>query len=57
MITKINNNIINFDLNKYNNTKEMYIDLWKKMYNIELKQTQTNIDNFKLYINNKNIYI
>ena len=57
MITKINNNIINFNINKYNNTKEMYIDLWKKMYNIELKQSQTNIDNFKLYIDNKNIYI
>ena len=57
MITKINNNIINFDINKYSNTKEMYTDLWKKMYNIELKKTQTNIDNFKLYINNKIIYI
>lgn len=57
MITKINNNIMNFDINKYNNTKEMYINLWRQMYNIKLKQTETNTDNFKLYINNKNIYI
>ena len=57
MITKINNKIINIDINEFNSTKEMYVSLWSKIYNIKLNQTQTNIDNFKDYLNNKNIYI
>lgn len=57
MITKINNKIINVDINEFNSTKEMYISLWSKIYNIKLNQTQTNIENFKHYLDNKNIYI
>lgn len=57
MIVKINNKLISFNINEYNNTKEMYISIWKKLYDIELNQPSTNIDNFKLYIHNKNIYI
>ena len=57
MITKINNKIINININEFNSTKEMYVSLWSKIYNIKLNQTQTNIDNFKDYLNNKNIYI
>tara|TARA_Y100000389_G_C17395848_1_gene482447 strand:+ start:140 stop:313 length:174 start_codon:yes stop_codon:yes gene_type:complete len=57
MIVKIDKDLIHFNVNDYNNTKEMYISLWKKLYNVELKQPSTNIDNFKLYIDNKNIYI
>ena len=57
MITKINNKIINIDINEFNSTKEMYVSLWSKIYNIKLNQTQTNIDNFKDYLKNKNIYI
>ena len=57
MITKINNTIINVDVNEFNSTKEMYISLWNKIYNIKLNQTQTNIEHFKHYLDNKNIYI
>ena len=57
MITKINNTIINVVVNEFNSTKEMYISLWNKIYNIKLNQTQTNIEHFKHYLDNKNIYI
>ena len=57
MITKINNKIINIDVNEFNSTKEMYTSLWNKIYNIKLNKTQTNIENFKHYLDNKNIYI
>ena len=57
MITKINNKLINININNYKTTKEMYLNLWKELYNINIKTKSINIDNFKLYINNENIYI
>jgi hypothetical protein len=57
MITKINNTLINIDVNKFNSTKQMYLSLWKEIYNIKLSNNSTNINNFKQYIHNKNIYI
>ena len=57
MITKINNKLINIDVNKFNSTKQMYISIWKEIYNIKLNNNSTNIDNFKQYLNNNNIYI
>ena len=43
------------EANKFNSTKQMYISLWKEIYNIKLSNNSTNIDNFKQYIHNKNI--
>ena len=57
MITKVNNKLINIDINNYKTTKELYLNLWKELYNINIKTKSINIDNFKLYINNENIYI
>lgn len=57
MITKINNKLINIDINNYKTTKELYLNLWKELYNINLKTKTIDVNNFKLYINNENIYI
>jgi hypothetical protein len=34
--------LVYFDINKYPNEKEMYIELWKIKYNIILPYSQTN---------------
>ena len=57
MITKINHELILFDLDKYNNTSKLYLSLWKKMYNIDLKQETLNIQNIKDYLHDKKKYI
>jgi len=57
MITKVNKKLINIDMNDYKTTKELYLNLWKKLYNINLKTKTINVNNFKLYINDENIYI
>ena len=57
MITKINHELILIDLDKYNNTSKLYLSLWKKMYNIDLKQDTLNIQNIKDYLDDKIKYI
>ena len=57
MILKTNNKLIVFDINNYSSSKQMYKNLWKILYNINLKEDSTNIDNFKQYINNNIMYI
>ena len=57
MILKANNKIIVFDINNYSSSKEMYKHLWKTLYNVNLKEESTNIDNLKEYIHNNIMYI
>lgn len=34
--------LVHFNINKYSNEKDMYIDLWKIMYNIVLPYSNNN---------------
>ena len=45
--------LLNFDIEKYSNEKDMYIDLWKIMYNITLpySDSKTN-ENILKYLKN-----
>jgi len=33
--------LIDFDISKYNNEKDLYLTLWKIKYNINIKTTKT----------------
>ena len=57
MIVKINNKLILFEMDKYNNSSELYLSLWKNMYNIELNKESLNVKNLGEFINNKKIFI
>ena len=37
--------IVHFNIDKYSNEKDMYIDLWKIMYNIVLPYSKNNTNN------------
>ena len=57
MIIKINNELILIDVNKYNSSSELYLSLWKKIYNINIEKKEFDIQDISDFLNNKKIFI
>jgi len=44
LIRNFQGKLVHFNIDKYSNEKDMYIDLWKILYNIELPYSEININ-------------
>ena len=50
--------IIYFDMSKFNNEKEMYIKLWKLMYNIDVPKKEKNfMESIVDYVNGEKLLV
>ena len=57
MIIKIDTELLVIDANNYNSSSQLYLSLWKKLYNIEIKKESLDIEDISSYIKNKKIFI
>jgi len=57
-IMNYNGEIINFDVSKFNNDKEMYITMWKILYNIDIPKNEKDfLEDIVDYVNGEKLLV